>query len=151
MSLQQFFDDDHRATADTAVRVFPAVARTPRSMEPRRWNNPARVLFFGMPLSVGLTWIPWLPPALGVLVMLLALAVATWSALGCFAWPESRTKALMEGAWVARQCGYRAGVHGDELIWVDPAGALKHADVVRGNSGWDLVLTDRKVAGVPSS
>ena len=127
MSLQQSFDDPHRPTTDTTVRVFPNIAPTPRSPEPTWWNNPAAIALIGMPLSVGLTWLPWLPPILGVVAMLSSLLVAV--------------KALAEGAWVARQCGYQAAVSGHELHWMDGDDTIKHATVVRGSTGWDLILT----------
>lgn len=146
MSLQQSFDDPHRPTTDTTVRVFPNIAPTPRSPEPTWWNNPAAIALIGMPLSVGLTWLPWLPPILGVVAMLSSLVVAVCAAVAHLTWPESHVKALAEGAWVARQCGYQAAVSGHELHWMDGDDTIKHATVVRGSTGWDLILTDQNTS-----
>jgi hypothetical protein len=56
--LQHFFDDHHRATAGTAVRVSAAVSPTFRPLEPKRWNNPAGAWLIGIPLSIGPAMIP---------------------------------------------------------------------------------------------
>lgn len=55
--------------------------------------------------------------------------------MGCFVRPESRAEALMEGARVARQRGYRGGLHGEELHRLHEHGTLKHAETVRRNTG----------------
>lgn len=52
---------------------------------------------------------------------------------------------------VAPEHGCRTGVHGEELHRLDEHGTLKHAEMVRGNTGWDLVLTDRNLVGASSA
>ncbi|GGG72073.1 hypothetical protein GCM10011374_41040 [Kocuria dechangensis] len=143
MSLQQFFDDHRPTTTGTPVRVFPAVARTPRLPEPARWTNPFVTLIVTMFVSVGLTWIPWLPLLTGPAVMTLGLTLSVLSTISHLSWPDSRYEAAAEGVWVARQSGYRAGVHGGELRWIDQHGAIKTGHIARGSEGWDLVLTDQ--------
>lgn len=143
LRLQPFFDD-HRPTATgTPVRVFPAVAATPRLPEPGRWTNPILTLFVTMVVSVGLPWIPWLPVFTGLVVMALGVTLSVLCTISYLSWPDSREEASVEGAWVARQSGYRAGVHGGELRWIDQHGAIKTGHIARGSEGWDLVLTDQ--------
>jgi len=151
LSLQQFFDD-HRPTATgTPVRVFPAVARTPRLPEPSRWTNPMATLLVTMFVSVGLTWIPWLHPLTGVAVMGIGLLLTVVLAIAHLSWPDSRDEAAVEAVWVARQSGYRAGLQSGELRWVDQDGLVRTGHMVRGADGWDLVLTGQKAAGSSSS
>ena len=147
MSLQQFFDDHRPATTDTPVRIFPAVARTPRLPEPKWWNNPFVVMPVTMTGALILTLIPGLPVLSGLAAMVISLALIVVGAISCFSWPDSRDAAVAEGAWVARQSGYRISVHGDDLRWIDQHGAVKSATVVRGETGWDLVLTGKDADG----
>ncbi|MCJ8504778.1 hypothetical protein MRU69_07825 [Kocuria flava] len=143
MSLQQHFDGSRPTATGAPVRVFADVARTPRTPAPRGWNNPAAVAVVGMPLSVCLTWIPFLPPLLGVLALALVLGYAAAAAVGWFSWPQSRDDALAEAAWVAAQSGYRVDLREGALRWFDRDGTARCATVLRGAHGWDLVLEDR--------
>lgn len=151
MSLQQFFDDRRSAAPGTPVRVFPAVARTPRLPRPRWWNNPLGVLPVTVAGSIPLALLPGLPPFTGLVVLAIGFALAAVEAIGHFSWPESRDKAVAESAWVARQSGYRVSVHGDELRWIDQDGTIRDATVVRSGTGWDLVLMDQDATGRLSS
>jgi hypothetical protein len=147
LSLQQFFDDHRPATTDDPVRIFPAVARTPRLPEPRWWNNPLGVMPVTVTVAVTLTLLPGLPAFTGLMAMVISLALTVVGAISYFSWPDSRDAAVAESAWVARQSGYRISVHGDDLRWIDQHGTVKSATVVRGEAGWDLVLTGKDAAG----
>jgi hypothetical protein len=149
VSLQQFFDDARRPTTTdaTPVRVFPFVARTPRLPQTRGWNHPLGVLLATMSATVTLATVPGVPPALVAAFLALSLSLVALGGLSYFMWPGSRDKAITEGAWVASQSGYRVNANGDDLRWIDRDGAVKEATVVRGDHGWDLVLTDRAASG----
>lgn len=143
MSLQPFFDNRRPTTTEAPVRVFPAVAALPRLPEPGRWIHPLGIMLVTMVLSVGLTWITWLPGFTGLVVMLLGIVLTVGCAVSYLKWSDSREKAAAEGVWVARQCGYRASAQGEELRWLGPHGVVKAGHIVRGPKGWDLVLTDQ--------
>jgi hypothetical protein len=148
MSLQQFFDDARQpSTTDASpVRVFPFVAPTPRLPKARRWNHPLGVLLITMCLTTTLATIPGVPLAPVAASLSLSLALAVLGSLSYFTWPASRAKALIEGTWVASQSGYRVYAHGNRLYWFAADSTVKEATVVRGERGWDLVLTDQSAS-----
>ncbi|MEX5303502.1 hypothetical protein [Kocuria sabuli] len=148
MSLQQFFDDARRPTTTdaTPVRVFPFVAPTPRLPEPKGWNHPLGVLLVTMSLIVTIATIPGVPPTLVAASLGISLTLTVLGSLSYSTWPGSRAKALIEGTWVAGQSGYRVHRHGNRLYWFAADGTVKDATVVRGEHGWDLVLTDRSAS-----
>ncbi len=47
--------------------------------------------------------------------------------------------------------GCRGGLHDDELHRLDQHGTLQHAEMVRRNTGWYLILTDRNVLGASTA
>jgi hypothetical protein len=145
--LQQFFDGRRPAAIGTPVRVFPAVAATPRLPERRWWNNPLGVLPATVAISTALAFLPGLPALTGLVALAIGFALAVVEAISYFSWPESRNKAAAEGVWVAHQSGYRVWVHQDGIRWIDPDGIVKVAIIVRGDTGWDLVLTDQNAIG----
>jgi hypothetical protein len=149
VSLQQFFDDARQPAAPDAasVRVFSFVARTPFLPEARAWNHPLGVLLITMCATTTLATIPGMLPALVVASLVLSLVLTVCGSLSYFMWARSRTRAVLEGAWVASQSGYRVNAHGQELRWIDWDGSVKDAVVVRGDQGWDLVLTGRVTSG----
>lgn len=148
MSLQQFFDDARRPTTTdaTPVRVFPFVAPTPHLPEAKGWNHPLGVLLVTMCLVTTLATVPGVPPALVAASLGLSLALTALGALSYFRWPDSRAQALVEGTWVAGQSGYRVHPQGGRLYWFAADSTVKEATVVRGEHGWDLVLTDRSAS-----
>jgi hypothetical protein len=140
-SMHSYDDHGHTQTLPDPVRVFPDVARTPRTPAPRRWNHPVGLLLAAMACAVAFTFIPVLPPLSGAFTGLFGFAVAVLSVLSrWWWWADSRERAVAEGVWVARQSGYRADADGDHLRWLDQDGRVKRATIVLGDRGWNLML-----------
>lgn len=141
MSLQQYsFDHGRSLTGHVPVRVFENVAPTPWLPGLRWWNNPVVVLLASLATALALAFVPGAPPLTGFVTavsggaMVLCMSAYLW-------WPLSRERAVTEGTWVAAQSGYRISTHGDALRWSGEDGTARRALVVRGDDGWDLVLS----------
>ena len=131
----------HPARNPHVHRVFTDVAMAPRSPESRIWNHPLVFLVAGTLGATFLNTAPEVPAGAGGMFFLLAIALAAASVINGFMWRISRTKALDEAVWVARQSGYRIDANeGGQLKWLDSDGRIKVAYLISDRGSWDVVL-----------
>lgn len=131
----------HPAQSPHVHREFTGVALAPRSPESRIWNHPLAFLAAGTLGATFLNTSPGVPDGAGGVFFLLAIALALASTVNGFVWRISRTKALEEALWVARQSGYRIDANtGGQLKWLDADGRIKVAYLISNRGNWDVVM-----------